>query len=140
MTMKKTATGAGEFFADYQHPKWQKKRLQIMEQDGFRCRRCKREDANLHVHHISYASGKKPWEYPDSNFACLCHSCHHEIHHIISGVKDQQKRLVENWCTMSSDFDLQDLLNLFTMMVCLGEEGLRVFTQIARLLQSKGGE
>lgn len=57
-------------------PRWQKKRLEIMELDGWQCRQCGRDDKTLHTHHIFYVRGRQPWEYPNQAFICLCDDCH----------------------------------------------------------------
>lgn len=58
------------------HPKWQEKRLRIMERAGFKCEWCYIEDKILHVHHTYYEKNAAPWEYPDNSLLCLCESCH----------------------------------------------------------------
>ena len=59
------------------HPKWQKKRLEIMNRAGWKCEKCERDDETLHVHHISYDhGGPQPWNYHDSWLQCLCETCH----------------------------------------------------------------
>jgi len=58
------------------HPKWQKKRLEILERDGFKCCVCDKTDEQLHVHHKIYEQGKEPWDYPNENFETLCIFCH----------------------------------------------------------------
>jgi len=58
------------------HPMWQRKRLEILERDRFKCSCCEKNDETLHVHHKIYESGKEPWEYPDENFETLCKDCH----------------------------------------------------------------
>ncbi len=45
-------------------PRWQKKRLEIMQRDGFECRDCSDGKETLNVHHAYYIPGRKPWEYP----------------------------------------------------------------------------
>lgn len=55
-------------------PRWQKKRLKIMERDGFKCVSCQSESKTLHVHHKSYA--KKLWASPDDEMQTLCSDCH----------------------------------------------------------------
>lgn len=65
-----------------QDPRWQKKRLQIMERDGFKCRQCNATDKTLHVHHtyyVPYAPGAPrhdPWDYADHVLVTLCRVCH----------------------------------------------------------------
>jgi len=57
-------------------PRWQKKRLLILERDNWKCTLCKRDNVTLHVHHKSYEYQKNPWEYDDSILITLCESCH----------------------------------------------------------------
>ena len=64
----------------WKDPKWQKKRLEILERDGWRCRICKSDIYTLNVHHLYYKKDKKPWEYPKTSLITLCESCHEEEH------------------------------------------------------------
>lgn len=57
-------------------PRWQKKRLEIFERDGFSCRDCKSTDKELQVHHCVYIPGLQPWEYPEDLTLTLCYDCH----------------------------------------------------------------
>lgn len=57
-------------------PKWQRKRLKILERDGFTCQACHDKENTLHVHHIIYFSDSDPWEYPDKLLTTLCENCH----------------------------------------------------------------
>ena len=61
---------------DLLDPRWQKKRLQIMERDEFTCMGCGVTNVTLHVHHTYYVSSRKPWEYPDWSLTTLCKDCH----------------------------------------------------------------
>jgi hypothetical protein len=62
-------------------PRWQKKRLEILQARGFKCENCFDETTTLHVHHRYYISHRKPWLYPDFCYQVLCTSCHDVIHH-----------------------------------------------------------
>jgi len=62
------------------HPKWQRRRLEIMQRDGFRCTRCTADDKTLNVHHTEYRKGAAPWEYPDDQLVTLCEDCHKAEH------------------------------------------------------------
>lgn len=64
----------------YKHPKWQKKRLEILERDGFKCTKCGDKETTLHVHHIYYKKDNKVWEYPDDCLITLCADCHNDWH------------------------------------------------------------
>lgn len=61
-------------------PKWQRKRLEIMNRDGWRCTKCKDENEQLQVHHSRYIRGLMAWDYPDHLLITLCHSCHKNEH------------------------------------------------------------
>ena len=62
------------------NPKWQKKRLEILNLRGFKCELCKNEEQELHVHHRFYIKGRKPWEYDNDVFQVLCSDCHEKEH------------------------------------------------------------
>ncbi len=76
------------------NPKWQQKRLQILERDKFKCQDCGDDESTLHVHHKIYYSDRKPWEYKDSELITLCEGCH-------------------EWETESLKFESKELLNSF---------------------------
>lgn len=57
-------------------PRWQRKRLEIFERDGWTCRGCYDEKNTLAVHHLKYLPGKDPWDYPDELLLTLCKDCH----------------------------------------------------------------
>lgn len=56
-------------------PRWQKKRLKILERDKWTCQICFDTKETLHVHHKKYSSGE-PWESSDDDLVTLCASCH----------------------------------------------------------------
>ena len=64
--------------------RWQRRRLDIMQRDDFKCRDCGTTD-NLNVHHIRYLAGRKPWEYDDCDLITLCGKCHKKWHEEIDG-------------------------------------------------------
>jgi hypothetical protein len=57
-------------------PRWQKKRLKILERDNFTCQDCRSADSELHVHHLVYMARRDPWDYGDDLLRTLCESCH----------------------------------------------------------------
>jgi len=69
----------------YRDSRWQRKRLAIMERDGFTCRSCGKDgpDAALAVHHTYYEAGTAPWEYPDDSLITWCEECH-EARHLLA--------------------------------------------------------
>lgn len=59
-------------------PRWQKKRLEILQRDAFSCRQCGDGTKTLHVHHRRYIPSHDPWDYPDELLVALCEDCHAE--------------------------------------------------------------
>lgn len=57
-------------------PRWQKKRLEVLERDEFTCQKCADKETELHVHHKAYKFGIQPWEYDLNNLETLCKRCH----------------------------------------------------------------
>ena len=49
-------------------PQWQKRRLHLLELAKWQCAACGADNAELHVHHLTYNARKDPWDYPDKNF------------------------------------------------------------------------
>jgi hypothetical protein len=65
-----------EYIEKLRDPRWQKKRLEIMQRDGFKCRECSATDKTLNVHHCFYKYGNDPWDYPEGSLVTLCEDCH----------------------------------------------------------------
>lgn len=59
-------------------PRWQRKRLEIMQRDGFKCRNCDDDKSTLHVHHWEYSG--EPWEANDDDMMTYCDKCHEMAH------------------------------------------------------------
>jgi hypothetical protein len=59
-------------------PRWQKKRLKILERDEFACNDCGDTESTLMVHHLKYAGD--PWEIEDKYLITLCEDCHESEH------------------------------------------------------------
>jgi predicted translin family RNA/ssDNA-binding protein len=73
-TDSKTDTSA--FWQAYKDPRWQQRRLEVMQRFGFSCAVCLSSEKELHVHHKHYVTGRKPWEYEDHELLCVCKFCH----------------------------------------------------------------
>lgn len=59
-----------------QHPKWQKKRLEILERDEYTCQLCQDTETQLQIHHLEYSYGINPWEYSNDKLITYCAICH----------------------------------------------------------------
>ncbi len=84
--------GNSEFWAQYKHPLWQKKRLEVLDQAGYACGSCGSDEKQLHVHHRYYIAKRKIWDYPEDCYECLCEDCHKEFHNL----KDRFKSAIQN--------------------------------------------
>ena len=63
----------------FKDPRWQKKRLEILNRDQWRCLECWSEEKTLNVHHLIYLRGADPWEAHDGFLLTLCEDCHKDI-------------------------------------------------------------
>jgi hypothetical protein len=57
-------------------PRWQKKRLEILQRDNWTCQICYDTESMLVVHHRKYLDNTLPWDYPNNILVTLCESCH----------------------------------------------------------------
>lgn len=62
------------------HPRWQRRRLEVLSAHDFACTACRSTETTLHVHHKRYVKGRQVWEYPDSELTVLCEMCHEQYH------------------------------------------------------------
>jgi len=65
-----------EYSEKLKDPRWQKKRLEILERDNWACQGCGDDESTLFVHHRTYITHKEPWEYDDFSLVTLCENCH----------------------------------------------------------------
>lgn len=59
-------------------PRWQRKRLEILQDDEWQCQKCHATENTLHVHHLYYEKGRDPWDYSRDALIILCASCHED--------------------------------------------------------------
>lgn len=77
-------------------PRWQKRRLEIMQRDNFTCQICGHSDKQLHVHHLCYDKYKMPWEHDDDELITLCEDCHKAEHDSLKRIRKTVKLLTES--------------------------------------------
>jgi hypothetical protein len=65
-------------------PRWQRKRLEVLNEANWRCKKCERGNLPLHVHHILYRR-VDPWEYRLDELQVLCEPCHLKAHNFLRG-------------------------------------------------------
>ena len=143
-------------------PRWQRKRLAILERADFTCEQCGSKDSTLHVHHGYYEKGCKPWEYPDKSLHCLCENCHKREQQILSTVHKeiglltsdnlhrvlgyiQAMRMKEkigedfdyekhSWCQGFSDFFGIDHHHVLVLIETTGQLSYQLITNLSKRL------
>ena len=88
--MSKKKDDYGESLKD---PRWQKKRLEILNRDDWTCQICGAKDKELHVHHMIYYDKRKPWDYSSLELITLCDECHKVEHQFSSFINEEIKSL-----------------------------------------------
>lgn len=68
------------YFEKLKDPRWQRKRLEVMQHHNFCCELCGNDELTQHVHHKTYIKGREPWDYECEQLSLLCESCHSEEH------------------------------------------------------------
>ena len=94
-------------------PRWQKKRLEILQRDNFTCRLCEDAENTLHVHHKAYRKNTEPWDYPDYIYITLCENCHEEQHGDACIFFEGVKEMLQEHFLASEVWDLW--VNLYSM-------------------------
>ncbi len=98
-------------------PRWQKKRLKILERDRFKCQCCLNKEKMLSVHHKYYRTDLEPWEYPNKSLISLCKDCH-EVEKLIDFKKLWKRRLklrlIKNH-HLIPDFSIKILFKIFKL-------------------------
>lgn len=56
------------------NPKWQRKRLEILDRDDFTCTVCGDTETELQIHHKKYTG--EPWQANSDDLTTLCSHCH----------------------------------------------------------------
>ena len=59
-------------------PRWIEKKTRILERDNYKCRYCRNDLGQMHVHHMRYKG--MAWEAPDYWLVTLCKTCHAKAH------------------------------------------------------------
>jgi len=74
------ANAKTSYFEKLKDPRWQKKRLEVLEKSAWSCESCGDTKTTFHVHHKQYIKGREPWEYEVGQLSALCSSCHASKH------------------------------------------------------------
>jgi hypothetical protein len=115
------------YWQQLKHPKWQRRRLEILQRDDFMCAACLATEKTLHVHHKRYVKGRMLWEYPDDELVALCDDCHAVEHERINeflGV------VAASWDSLTS---LTDLVRGFSAPLIDSESADKFFRTASQM-------
>lgn len=88
-------------------PRWQKKRLEVLNRKSWSCQICGESKKPLHVHHLCYSDTYNPWDVEDSALQSLCEDCH-KIKHL-TNLSDFEKKLISVITHWADVYDGKDL-------------------------------
>ncbi len=77
-----------EYSEKFKDPRWQKLRLELLNEGEWTCESCGAETKSLNVHHKFYRKKADPWDYANEDFKILCEDCHRDIHIELDRLKD----------------------------------------------------
>lgn len=121
--------GSTDYATKLKSPLWQRRRLEIMQRDSFKCKRCGNDHLELQIHHKDYWPGRRPWEYPDGDLITLCVRCHKEE---LNRTRTE-KMLLQS--LKDRGFLAGDLLALSTMLYFKNSFAGELLTQIRKFSQ-----
>lgn len=104
------------YYLKLKDPRWQRKRLQILERDNFTCSYCGDQESELHVHHHYYDFGKEIWDYQNEALSTLCINCHQKetintknIKSSLRLFKNERLRFINQILTCCTAFEEQEI-------------------------------
>lgn len=110
-------------------PKWQKRRLEILQRDDFKCQICGDSENTLNVHHLVYHKDRNIWEYEDWELITLCEECHEHEHIIEESINERIWSLksrglsAEEICALLEKIDIELYMgNDFCITNIVGDE------------------
>lgn len=90
-----------------QDGRWLILRMEVLKRDDFTCTRCgamASKGATLHIHHVKYFPGHKPWEYDPKFLETVCEPCHRVKHQLIKPTEPMSKELSDAMYENSRSF------------------------------------
>ncbi|HWW29928.1 MAG TPA: HNH endonuclease signature motif containing protein [Steroidobacteraceae bacterium] len=107
-------------------PRWQRRRLEKLNEAEFTCEICTDTRTTLHVHHRVYERGRNPWDYDLDDLEVLCEGCHE--------IKHEQLAVLNRVISRASYLDLEGLTAVVAGYLMQNEPHARAKEQIASAL------
>ena len=102
-----------EYAEKFKDVRWQKKRLEIFDRDGWRCVKCGDDENTLHVHHRYYDWGKYPWMYENDSLVTLCAECHEGESELMKSAEVRLERAIRmNFLGADADMIAEGFWNI----------------------------
>lgn len=116
------------YYQKFKDPRWQKKRLSILERDGFKCQwiYCQSTTSTLHVHHFTYLKNRDPWEYDNSFFTTLCDDCHERV-----GTVNIKEMIIEHLfsCGINEEFKFFMSFPLIASSMLIADSNIKTISE-----------
>lgn len=125
------------YFEKLKDPRWQAKRLRIMDRDKFTCRSCGETAKPLHVHHSRYDKGRDPWDYSDCDLVTLCAGCHEAIGQTITNIGDALQVLFDH-NKQHLEFVLAKLYTMLDQKLSINGEVAAAWSEINQRYDREG--
>jgi hypothetical protein len=123
-------------------PRWQKKRLDILNRDNFACVLCEATTEELQVHHENYRRGADPWDYDDAELHTLCKSCHESTEELITGIRSQLMDSVSHdvYWKAARLFSCRKNMTTFRIINALYDSWLQENDYIVEIMESQNAK
>ena len=121
------------YWQKLQDPRWQRKRLEIMQRAKFACEDCGETSMQLHVHHLLYRKGCEPWDYEPEALLCLCEKCHAERHEkhqsLLEGISKMDSKTYDEFCFLAWVVGRRDVFLMEPVLRRMGEVIARLMAE-----------
>lgn len=132
-------------------PRWQKKRLEILNRDNWCCQICGDDQNTLHVHHRRYIPNREPWDIPNELLATLCAACHESetnelepaVHDLVAMVKEKffsssVQQLAEAFHALEIHYECGVTASVIKYHLCDKDRYLKLEEEYFKYLSEKG--
>lgn len=106
------------YYEKLKDPRWQKRRLEILEQREWSCQLCESETNTLNVHHGFYMRGMDPWGYEDETMWVLCEECHKKVQDALDVIHEATGRIHPTKIVEIAEMISMEQMDLSYVLTC----------------------